>query len=972
MTPKNYIQEFIEVLKIEIEELKQAKDNNIILKSGTLYKNTGGYNIYEFRTEHPFSYQSNVAYKLVTDFDSLDCEFVSAQNCQIRLRTIRTLSLNQEIILFLDRTALPKKLLQCFQETLNNADQRYALAARLFNGQFQTYTKSLPNLTRYGQINEYQKAAVIRSFQGDTIIWGPPGTGKTHTIAVAIKEQIKLGHRVLLLSHTNTAVDGAMEELANISCEESIYKNGHLIRMGTSQLNDYPMLSLDKVVEIKSDELSTQIGNIDTALQQVQDMLSYLLKIKSALEERQQIQNKLSEEKVLYKQQVTKLDRYTAELRSDEMELQSLNIQLFKLENKFFQTKRTKQKILSVKEKISYTEFSYSEKQNTIGLLQSEQTTLSLKIADLEETIRLKTSAIRSDLTVVGLTESNFENKIKELSKKADAFEQQIDTLKQQISSMRKHVIEEAVVIGATLSMTYMSADLQAQRYDVLFIDEISMAPLLPMFFALGLVRSFCTLIGDFLQLPPIGTQSKNELLKSWQNRSFFDIVCINTVHKARTCEFVKPLSIQYRMNPDIALISNKLFYGGILKSGDNTKSKVLSDRWVQEQPLVLVDTSEGTPWMNQGSNGQSRCNLYHAVLAATMAQEYLDTKNSNGSETSVGVVVPYRAQKDLINDILDEALGKGSTKRKRIEVNTVHSFQGGEYDIIICDSVESEGMDTNWFFFDDDNGKNSSALLMLNVAVTRAKSKFILLANVEFIEQNFSGQIFKDLLNILRQRGTTLSVSDLGIGFQTTNEENEIRQLRSGMLVEALSQYDQNSFWANVIPDLKSTSTRLIIFCPFIRKGRIEILLPIFKQIIKRGGEVIVYTRSVSEHAGFYQKAARNLIDGMRRDGITVRIRKGMHEKVILIDDVVVWQGSLNLLSHKSTTEQMQRIASPKVLNRVSELLDLNVYQKIEIAPDPSMRCELCKGLLVKRTSEKGDFYGCFSFPNCGFTRDF
>lgn len=37
MTPKNYIQEFIEVLKIEIEELKQAKDNNIILKSGTLY-----------------------------------------------------------------------------------------------------------------------------------------------------------------------------------------------------------------------------------------------------------------------------------------------------------------------------------------------------------------------------------------------------------------------------------------------------------------------------------------------------------------------------------------------------------------------------------------------------------------------------------------------------------------------------------------------------------------------------------------------------------------------------------------------------------------------------------------------------------------------------------------------------------------------------------------------------------------------
>ena len=139
---------------------------------------------------------------------------------------------------------------------------------------------------------------------------------------------------------------------------------------------------------------------------------------------------------------------------------------------------------------------------------------------------------------------------------------------------MRKQVIEEAAVIGATLSMTYMSTDLQAQQYDALFIDEISMAPLLPMFFAMGLVSSSCTLIGDFLQLPPIGTQSKNELLKKWHNRSFFDIIGMNSVGKARSSEFVKPLSIQYRMNPAIAAIPNKLFYGDILQSGDNTEDQ--------------------------------------------------------------------------------------------------------------------------------------------------------------------------------------------------------------------------------------------------------------------------------------------------------------------------------------------------------------------------------------------------------------
>ena len=259
-------------------------------------------------------------------------------------------------------------------------------------------------------------------------------------------------------------------------------------------------------------------------------------------------------------------------------------------------------------------------------------------------------------------------------------------------------------------------------------------------------------------------SQSKNELLKKWHNRSFFDIIGMNSVGKARSSEFVKPLSIQYRMNPAIAAIPNKLFYGDILQSGDNTKTRVLSDQWVQDQPLFLVDTSEGAPWMNRGPNGQSRCNLYHATLAAAMAQDYLANETQDGKEITVGVVVPYRSQKDLINDILDESLGKNSPARKRIEVNTVHSFQGGEKDVIICDSVESEGTDAKWFFFDDGSRNNQSAPLMLNVAVTRAKSKFILLANVKFVQQNFTGHIFKDMLDILHQHGVTLSVSELGI----------------------------------------------------------------------------------------------------------------------------------------------------------------------------------------------------------------
>ncbi len=957
------------MLKAEIEELKQAKDNTIILMNGVFCESKNGYNMYRFDTEQPFSPQDNVVYKIVMGSAQFDCEYVSSDNCHILLKTSRALSLNQEIKLFIDRTALPEKLLQCFQENLQNADQRYAIAARLFNGQFQAGTKSLPDLSGYSRVNDYQKAAVVRSFQGDAIIWGPPGTGKTHTIAIAIHEQIKQGRRVLLLSHANTAVDGAMEELADLLHDEPVYTEGRLVRVGVSQLDKYPLLSLDEIIRIKSEELTGQIKGLETTLLPMQDKLSAFLKIQSRRDGYRQRQEDLSKKKARYNQQESELKQYMAEIGRGEAALPSLKAELSRLETKRFQTGRTKQKILSARQEIERVEGSCQGRRNAVKLLQSKRAALSVEITNLEEIIRAEASAIESALTSAGLTESALKKEIGELSKRIDAIEQQIKELERRIAAVRKQVIEEAAVIGATLSMAFMSADLQAQQYDTLFIDEISMAPLLPMFFAMGLVSSSCTLIGDFLQLPPIGTQSKSELLQNWLNRSFFDIIGMNSVGKARGSEFVKPLSIQYRMNPAIASIPNKLFYEGILQSGDNTKDRVLSDRWVQEQPLILVDTSEGAPWMNRGPNGQSRCNLYHAALAAAIAQDYL-ANDLGGKEITVGIVVPYRPQKDLIADILDESLGKNSPERKRIEVNTVHSFQGGEKDVIICDSVESEGTEAKWFFFDEGSRKNQSAPLMLNVAVTRAKSKFILLANVKFVQQNFKGHIFKDLLDILHQHGATLSVPELGIGFQTTDEENEIKWLSEGAPVEELGQYNQNSFWAKVIPDLKGASKRVIVFCPFVREGRIEFLLPIFKEIIEAGREVIVYTKPVNEHKWDYQKKARALIDNLRREGVIVRIRRSMHEKVILIDDTLVWQGSLNLLSHRSTKEQMQRLVSKKVQKEVVKLLDLNDYKKIQAADDPAMRCEFCKGLLVKRTGVNGAFYGCTSFPDCGFTK--
>lgn len=66
-----------------------------------------------------------------------------------------------------------------------------------------------------------QNNAVFSALKNDiTYIWGPPGTGKTFVIGSIIKQLYKANRTVLIVSHTNTAVDGAIENVQDMRNED--------------------------------------------------------------------------------------------------------------------------------------------------------------------------------------------------------------------------------------------------------------------------------------------------------------------------------------------------------------------------------------------------------------------------------------------------------------------------------------------------------------------------------------------------------------------------------------------------------------------------------------------------------------------------------------------------------------------------------------------------------------------------------
>lgn len=87
------------------------------------------------------------------------------------------------------------------------------------------------NQIEYGsKLSTGQKTAVDMTLnQPITFVWGPPGTGKTETLAKISIEHMKIGHKILMLSYSNVSVDAAIQRLFKHIPDS---KPGKLLRYG--------------------------------------------------------------------------------------------------------------------------------------------------------------------------------------------------------------------------------------------------------------------------------------------------------------------------------------------------------------------------------------------------------------------------------------------------------------------------------------------------------------------------------------------------------------------------------------------------------------------------------------------------------------------------------------------------------------------------------------------------------------------
>ena len=279
---------------------------------------------------------------------------------------------------------------------------------------------------------------------------------------------------------------------------------------------------------------------------------------------------------------------------------------------------------------------------------------------------------------------------------------QEIDEAHDEIKRIENRMIRDIVEASDVILSTNSSAALEAiarTKFDVAIIDEASQATIPSVLIPIAKAHRFI-LAGDHKQLPPtIISDRAGELSKT-----LFEELIRMYPFKSQL------LNIQYRMNSLLMKFPNEEFYNNGLESDssvDDININDILDSAYEEEALLFIDTSgvdsEGETHLK---DSKSIINNVEAEISVKLTDDYL---NAGVSPDDIGIISPYSDQVKIIQEMTP------------VEVKTVDGFQGREKEIIIISTVRSNNNGNIGFLKD---------LRRLNVAITRAKRKLIIIGN--------------------------------------------------------------------------------------------------------------------------------------------------------------------------------------------------------------------------------------------------
>ena len=277
----------------------------------------------------------------------------------------------------------------------------------------------------------------------------------------------------------------------------------------------------------------------------------------------------------------------------------------------------------------------------------------------------------------------------------------------------------EVAPVWVTTSLSTQVIPLDAGLFDMVVIDEASQCTLtqvLPLFYR------GCSVVtlGDVHQLGPItnlpeGRQKDLARQKKLEEKHLDDLGHDNldsyrASKRALPDQDVGVLQLleHFRSHPLIIGFSNRFIYNDELEL---RRKPDPAETGPQRSGVFRVNV--------EGRSVKSNRSWSNDIEANHVVKEIANVIEQNPRTFTIGVVTPYKRQKELIENKI-----KASGIRGEIKVGTADTFQGSERDIMFISPVISAGFKGSMEFA----GKTER----INVAVTRAREALFVVADFD------------------------------------------------------------------------------------------------------------------------------------------------------------------------------------------------------------------------------------------------
>ncbi|GAB4222352.1 MAG: AAA domain-containing protein [Acidobacteriota bacterium] len=827
-----------------------------------------------------------------------------------------------------------------------------------------------PRVTVDGALNADQMNALRRSLGSDTtFVWGPPGTGKTTTLARIVEAHYRAGRSVLLVSNTNIAVDTALERVAERLKGEPEFHQGLVIRHGPVVKEELrrrfgPQVILEEIVarlgeplRKEKDALSREaiaLEEEERALLAALSDLEALAKARQTLDARSRARETVRSAITARQREADRYRRQAAKLAADlqrartmgEFRRLVLRLDLERLERERTAAERQAR---AAEEAARALAADLSKLDAELATLRAEVEELFTKTASYspEPEIRFRLDAIRKRLAEI---------------------RDRIAAIDGELAALEQEVLGRCRILATTVYRTYLGSG-PSRQFDAVVIDEASMLMPPLVYYAAGLGTSCVTVAGDFRQLPPI-VMSDEPLAEEWLKCDVFEKAGIpKLLARRKPTPHLVALGTQYRMREPICAVINDLFYADRPLRTDPAAGRGSGNFPFSTVPLLYVDTAPFHPWTARRAGTWSRYNLLHALLIRNVVLHLAETgflPPVGKPNDAVGAVTPYASQARLIQALLDDRIDR----RAAGIAATVHRFQGNEKQVMLLDLTDSIGTKLGRFLqatrIDEDGAR------LLNVALSRARHHVVLVANFGYLRSNAPREGYvRQLLRHFEARGEALDLAKL----LPLGERDWIDGLRrvfpaSFDLPEgAAGAFTERTFYPAFSRDIERARESIVILSPFATEAGTARWADALRAAVARGVRVRVVTRPLQELGGGETAEMAKLIRGLRELGVSVDLRARMHEKLAILDRRVLWHGSLNILSHRDTSESMLRLESPAACRQLGRFLSPPAGRRDEDAPAFSAagnpECPKCGGPTVWNDGRYGIWFKCED-PDC------